>query len=1059
MSTRLKKGRGWLSFLAVLYFGLTLWSCALRPTPEAGAVVASCDRAETGDVAGLRPDDVVIGWRQADDAGPVDSPFRLAVIEQDFAPHGPVELTVRRRWKELRVVLPTGRWRVHLRPVLDGESMVLDRRARDLLESGQVDTAVDQWKMLAATMKERGRLLNGAWFHIQAGTALATVGELDDSVSELQAGADEIDDERVRAAYWERTGDALLVSGHGPSAAHAFDNAVEILEDSAPGSPGLAFCMLQFCRTDFRGCGDRAGRVLEIYAAIGHPSIELALAHSLVGTTAFFQSELDRAEDAYTTALAVAENTSIGSPITCDLLGNLGLVAMRRGDLDGARLLFRRDIEIAEQLGPDTPQYSHAANYLGLLSKNLGRYEDARQYYEQALRSFRATRPGGVEVAGVLTNLGNVALLEGNLDAAHRYHEEALLIRERLAPDSADVAASLHNVGLVARWQGDLETARPLLEEALSLKIEFSPGSAWMANTLFELGETARADGRLEQAESSHLKALEIYGNVAPRHPRTSASLHALGVIDLLRGRPRSAEERWREAISIIEENRQRMRISDEERSQFGARYYNYYGSLARLLVDEGRMAEAWDLLERARAAALREVVARRSAAPTTIPSELWFAKNQVERRIAGIEGRMARIDPMEDEGSLHRYQEQLDSAESQLEMVTEEIRAVAPRYSAFSLPEALTLRETLQSLDPGTVVISYSVGEEKSLALMVAAGGDGEAEVHAFPILMGAPELSHRLNIFHSLISRGQTVEEDDPAFIAQARKLFDLLVGPALSAVSRAERVLIIPDGPLVDLPFAALVLPGDPIEYLGHLKPMFFNPSASVFAQIKEFRVDRPGEDTTVVAFGDPDYPPQAPLVERYRLDPLPGSRAEVESIERLFGSRATTHLGVAATEEKFKEVGGGARVVHCALHAVSDPRFPMESALFFSIPEGFGQDDQDGVLWAWEVADETDIDAEVVVLSACSTARGRAVEGEGVFGLVRAFQYAGVRTLVASQWEIPDRSTAELMARFYAGLERGLSTTEALRVAQQQTASEPAMAHPFHWASFQVRGDWR
>ncbi len=251
-----------------------------------------------------------------------------------------------------------------------------------------------------------------------------------------------------------------------------------------------------------------------------------------------------------------------------------------------------------------------------------------------------------------------------------------------------------------------------------------------------------------------------------------------------------------------------------------------------------------------------------------------------------------------------------------------------------------------------------------------------------------------------------------------------------------------------------------PDEPTVYFGHWKPLFFNPSTSVFAEIKGLRENGRGDEIAVVAFGDPNYPPQAPLVDRYGLDPLPGSREEVKSIDRLFGDRATTYVGVAASEANFKSMGSGARVVHCALHARADSRFPMESALFFSIPENSGQGEEDGVLWAWEVADELDIDAEVVVLSACSTARGQAVAGEGVFGLARAFQYAGVRTLVASQWEIPDRSTAEFMARFYSSLKDGLGTAEALRVAQSRTAkSGPATAHPFHWASFQVRGDWR
>ncbi len=624
--------RGWgpIACLAVGCAGLNFWGCAVRELPKVGAVVESCDRAEAGDVAGLQPGDVVTAWRQAGEGGTIESPFHLAMVEQTRAPYGPVELTIRRGWREHRLAVPTDRWRVHLRPVLSEEFLIRHLQAREVSDTGDIEDAVGRWRVLAAESAADGRIPDAAWFHIRAGVGLAAAGERDESVAELQAGAHIIPDPHLRAAYWERAGDDLLVTGRRQVAAFAFNSAIGILETETPESPAMAFALIQLCRSDLRSCDSEATSALKIYRDVGVDCFETAAALSNMGAVAYFRSDFDGAERGYLEALAVVRGVADGSPAECELLGNLGLAAMRRGDLDGARLLFRRDMEIAEQLGPDTPQYSHAANYLGLLSKNLGRYEDARQYYEQALRSFQATRPGGVEVAGVLANLGNVALLEGNFDAAHRYHEEALLIRERLAPDSADVAASLHNVGLVARWQGDLETARLLLEEALSLKIQFSPGSAWMANTLFELGETARADGRLEQAESYHLRALEIYQRISPRNPRTSKSLHAVGVLDLMSGRTQSAEGRWREAIAIIEEHRLGMQISVEERSRFGARYYTYYGSLARLLGDDGRAAEAWDVLERARAAGLREVVARRGARSWRYPVRALVCKKHI---------------------------------------------------------------------------------------------------------------------------------------------------------------------------------------------------------------------------------------------------------------------------------------------------------------------------------------------------------------------------------------------------------------------------------------------
>ena len=678
---------------------LALWGCGLQHPPTNGAVVVSCDRGEAADVAGLKPGDVVVDWRQGRASGAIESPFHLAVVEQELAPHGPVELIIQRDSKKRRVVVRTGRWRVHLRPLLDEESLTGHLRAKELADSGHVEGAVEEWRRLANAAAELGDTLEAAWFHMREGVALATSETPDECLPVLVIGAETIEDHRLRAAFWERAGDGLLAVGRQSIAARAFRLGIGLLEADVPDSPALAFAQLQLCRANLRGCDPEATRAAEIYLTVGGETIEWAQAVNTLAAIAFVRSDLDAAEEGYRTALDVVRGVAEGSPAECEVLGNLGLLAMRRGDFDHARDFFRREMDSAGRLGSDTPQFSHAANYLGLLAKNMGRYDEARRYYEQALVAFRKTRPGGIEMAGVLTNLANVALLEGNLEAARRHHEEALLLRQGLDPESADVATSLHNVGIVAKWQGDLETARRFLEQALRLKATFSPGSVWIANTLFELGDVARVEGKLQESERSHLSALEIYRRVTPRHPRVSMSLFALGAVEQARGRSEVAEKLWREAIAIIEERRQGMQVSDEDRSQFGARYYAYYGRLARLLVDQGRAAEAWDLLERARAAALREVLARRGAVPANIPSELWFAKNQVERRIGGIEGRIARIDPIGDEQSLHRYREQLNSAEAQLEGVMAAIREAAPRYSAFSSPGAVTSIKTRQSL------------------------------------------------------------------------------------------------------------------------------------------------------------------------------------------------------------------------------------------------------------------------------------------------------------------------------------------------------------------------
>ena len=115
-------------------------------------------------------------------------------------------------------------------------------------------------------------------------------------------------------------------------------------------------------------------------------------------------------------------------------------------------------------------------------------------------------------------------------------------------------------------------------------------------------------------------------------------------------------------------------------------------------------------------------------------------------------------------------------------------------------------------------------------------------------------------------------------------------------------------------------------------------------------------------------------------------------------------------------------------------------------------------------AWEVFERVRVTADLVPLSACDTAGGSDLEGEGIIGLSRAFQYAGARSVVASLWSVADRSTAVLMRSFYSHLEAGAAKAEALRAAQlemiePEAEGDGSFAHPFHWAAFVLIGDWR
>jgi CHAT domain-containing protein len=282
-----------------------------------------------------------------------------------------------------------------------------------------------------------------------------------------------------------------------------------------------------------------------------------------------------------------------------------------------------------------------------------------------------------------------------------------------------------------------------------------------------------------------------------------------------------------------------------------------------------------------------------------------------------------------------------------------------------------------------------------------------------------------------------------------------------PAGRALDDAERILISPDGPLHLLPFAALVRQREPPSFLAEWKPLPTIASASVYAEIKKTRRAAADPMPRLVAFGDP-APATAPTGDtdsrsaRVALRPLPWSREEVERIAALFGPGARRHLGASATEAQALSLGKDVRYVHFATHGLLDARSPLDSALVLAPPLP-GQAGDDGLLRAWEVRDRLHLDADLVALSACESGLGREATAEGLIGLARAFQHAGARSVLASLWAISDRSTAPLMESFYGRLRSGAPRDRALQEAQM--ASLRQGAHPYHWAAFQLSGDWQ
>lgn len=258
----------------------------------------------------------------------------------------------------------------------------------------------------------------------------------------------------------------------------------------------------------------------------------------------------------------------------------------------------------------------------------------------------------------------------------------------------------------------------------------------------------------------------------------------------------------------------------------------------------------------------------------------------------------------------------------------------------------------------------------------------------------------------------------------------------------------------------------------------------PSASVIAALRRESRARKRADRLLAILADPvfesgdprvsktlrtaraadAFPGPAPLtqsaLDRVTLARLPFSRDEARGISELAG---TSGVSVATDFDANRThvVGGGLagyRIVHFATHGLLDAERPSLSGLVLSTVDERGTP-QDGYVRLHDIYNMR-LDADLVVLSACQTALGKAIKGEGLIGLTRAFMYAGAPRVVASLWEVDDLATAELMKRFYAGmLRRHLSPVAALRAAQIELSHDSRWAAPYYWAGFTIQGDWQ
>jgi len=885
-----------------------------------------------------------------------------------------------------------------------------------------------------------------------------------------------------------------------------YQQALAIFEQLAPNSLQVASTLnslgsVAYSRGDLARAEQYYQQALAIKEKLAPNSLQVATTLNSLGNVAWARGDLDTAEQYYQQALAIQEKLAPNSLDVATTLHNLGNVAADRGDLARAEQYYQQALAIKEKLAPNSLQVASTLNSLGNVAWDRGDLVHAEQLFQQALAIQEKLAPNSLDVADTLLNLGNVAYSRGDLARAEQYYQQALAIREKLAPNSLYVAGTLLNLGSVAQDRGDLVHAEQLFQQALAIYEKLAPNSLDVANTLNNLGNVAANRGDLARAEQYYQQALAIKEKLAPNSLDVANTLNNLGSVAYSRGDLAAAEQLYQQALAIYEKlapnsldvaqtlrnlailarrqknysqaqhhlqralkiyETQRTTIQDPEtKAAFAERYFNAYTLQAQLALDQNQPEQAALALERSRARTLAELMFTRALpVPTNAPQALkdLIAQQEQLQRDFLLLARQQRQANANDADTVQRLQAQSRQLADRQRQLDRQLRQQFPAYADLLNPQPPSLQEVQSALDPDTVLLYHAIANKELLIVAVS-----RQAVQGYRVKVDVRALERDLTEFQRLVAKPPLKRTaDERASVAQlGRRLYATLIKPAEPSLKNAKTVLLCPEGALNRLPWGALVVSvdrqGRPTYWVERVA-IGLTLSAGVYLQARAVRPAQRGVAIAAVSqyrrLEVAQAPKTAQLVRRSgrALGDLPAVKQEVAQVRQLLGKQGVAAvLEAEATPERARQMAQGARVVHFACHARADNVDPLGSGLLLA-PAG----SDEGLLTAADVVSKWRLRADVVMLSACETAVGQVRRYEGMYGLARAFLFAGCRSVGASLWRVSDASTARLMGAFYREYVRGVPKVEALRRAQVELLRSKDDSDPYYWSGFVLIG---
>ncbi|MEA5449469.1 tetratricopeptide repeat protein [Leptolyngbya sp. CCNP1308] len=826
-----------------------------------------------------------------------------------------------------------------------------------------------------------------------------------------------------------------------------------------------------------------------------HPDVALSLNN--LASLYQEQGRYGEAEPLFQEVLSIRrEQLGERHPDVAASLSNLAGLYRAQGLYGEAEPLFQEVLSIRrEQLGERHPDVAASLSNLAGLYYAQGRYGEVEPLLQEALSIWREQL--GNQHPAVALSLNNLAALyqdQGRYGEAEPLYQEALSIwREQLGDRHPDVALSLNNLAELYRDQGRYGEAEPLYQESLSIRREQlgdrHPDVAFSLNNLALL---YYAQGRYGEAEPLYQESLSIFREqLGDRHPDVATNLNNLAGLYQAQGDIAQAVPAFQSGLEIQEWNLELnlATLTDAQRQDYAA---TLAGSTDRAIALSLQATEAQPLGLTTLLRRKGRLLEAGSSSLQRLRQNLTPADRVVLEDFIAVQQRLATLtfNPPPNL-SPEQYRQQLAQLETE---ATDLEKTLAQRSAVFRAETQPVDMATVQAQIPADGMLVEYVRYQPFDAQAGPASTWGDPRYAAYLLFpngrMEAMDLGDAAKIDAAVLSLAKALEDPNQSvdeIHSRAQTLDALVMAPLREPLEGVEHLLISPDGALNQIPFE--VLRSDNGQYLIETFEISYLTSGRDLLKLDlippsltpPMILAAPSYGEIVAAVPD-DNGQRSVDLATLSVGPLEYAFREGRALSALLPD-ADFLTGRDATETALKQ-SQSPRLLHIATHGLfleDAPRrqengdaegtvfndtyeVPIENPLLRAMlaMEGFNarkSGQEDGILTALEAASLNLYGTQLVVLSACETAQGEVVSGEGVYGLRRAFTLAGAESLVMSLWRVEDEGTQDLMVRYYENLLNGMGRSEALRQMQLEMIHSNDYSHPYYWAAFVLTGDWR